>query len=196
MIVLRSMIANRSLSNVLGYRILGPVHFQRAESTVPLPATYSEKRALLLEKLKEELPKPYDGPERDHVNFPRRKRPIDIGKLRMGFLPDEWFTMFYKKTGVTGPYLFGTGLLTFLFSREFYVFEEEFSTGCTLFILFYIALKKFGPSTQAFFDKLWDDELAADEKQKKDAIDYFQNAIDDEKKALWQSEGQKNSYEC
>ncbi|XP_035231631.1 ATP synthase subunit b, mitochondrial-like [Stegodyphus dumicola] len=109
----------------------------------------------------------------------------------MGFLPEEWFQFFYKKTGVTGPYLFGTGLLTFLLSKELFVIEEEFSTGVAIFILAYTAIKKFGPATRTFADKLVQDQEAKFEGVKSENIIVLEDAIAQEKKAVWQAEGQK-----
>lgn len=61
--------------------------------------------------------------------------------------------MFHKKTGVTGPYVLGTGLITYLCSKEIYVLEHEYWTGTTILIMMILAHKKFGPNIAAYLDK-------------------------------------------
>lgn len=63
------------------------------------------------------------------------------------------FQFFHSKTGVTGPYTFGVGLTTYLFSKEIYVMEHEYYTGLSLLIMVAVAAKKFGPSLAAWLDK-------------------------------------------
>lgn len=72
---------------------------------------------------------------------------------RLGFIPDSWFAYFYPKTGVTGPYVFGTGLLTYLLSKEIWVLEHEFWGGVSFFIMIIYGLKKFGPQVGAWLEK-------------------------------------------
>lgn len=73
----------------------------------------------------------------------RPKRAEHGGKVRLGFLPEEWFTFFYNKTGVTGPYVFGAGLMTYLCSKEIYVMEHEYYNGLSLAVMVVFAVKKF-----------------------------------------------------
>jgi len=63
------------------------------------------------------------------------------------------FQLFHSKTGVTGPYAFGAGLTTYLFSKEIYVMEHEFYTGVSIMIMVVYAIKKFGPMLAAYADK-------------------------------------------
>jgi len=136
-----------------------------------------------------------EGPERDLVNFPRPKRAMYPGKVRMGWIPDEWFTYFYNKTGVTGPYMFGTGLLTFVLSKEFWILEHEFWGGVSLFIMIVAGVKKFGPQVSAYLDK--EQEAIADEFNagKINEIKAYNDAIKDEKRAQFEAEGSKMLYE-
>merc|ERR1712002_1265248 len=69
----------------------------------------------------------YFGPERDHVNFPHAVQAETSPPVRMGWIPESWFTALYDKLGVTGPYTLGVGLLAFLMSKELWVFEEHFA---------------------------------------------------------------------
>ncbi|KRT85279.1 hypothetical protein AMK59_2133, partial [Oryctes borbonicus] len=87
------------------------------------------------------------------------KRPVrqEPGKVRLGFIPEEWFTLFYKKTGVTGPYVFGVTLSTYLVSKEIYVMEHEYYSGLSMLILCIVAVKKLGPVLSKALDKQIDE---------------------------------------
>ena len=97
-----------------------------------------------------------EGPERDLVNFPRPKRLVDPPKVTFGFIPEHYFQFFYPKTGVTGGWTFGTGLLVYLLSKEIWVLEHEFWNGVSLFIIIGYIVKKFGPQIGAYARKEMD----------------------------------------
>lgn len=75
------------------------------------------------------------------------------GKVRLGFIPDEWFQAFYNKTGVTGPYVFLGAVSIFLISKEIYVMDHEYYTGLSILIMIIVASKKLGPILAAYLDK-------------------------------------------
>lgn len=120
------------------------------------------------------------------------QRPVRLehpGKVRMGFLPEEWFQFFYNKTGVTGPYTFGVGLLTYLCSKEIYVMEHEYYGGLSLGIMAVVAVKKLGP----VIAKYCDSEIDRIEGEWKEGrtleIQNLTDAIENEKKEQWSAEG-------
>lgn len=136
-----------------------------------------------------------DG-ERDLVNFPRRSRPIYPGAVRLGFIPEEWFTALYNKTGVTGPYMVGVGLSTFLFSKEIYIIEHEFHTGLTLAVLGYIAIKKFGPSVSAALDASIEEDKQMFAKGRTDTINSLKEGIAEEQLSCEQAKVQPMLYQA
>lgn len=71
----------------------------------------------------------------------------------MGFIPEEWFQFFHKKTGVTGPYVFGVTLTTYLVSKEIYVMEHEYYNGLSILLIWIFMVKKFGPPLAKYLDK-------------------------------------------
>lgn len=116
-------------------------------------------------------------------------RPIYPGKVRFGFIPEEWFEVLYCKTGVTGPYAFGVGLLNYLFSKEIYVCEHNFYAGLSFGILCILAVKKLGPKVADYADK----QIEAFEKnwkqQDEEDLQPIQKMIDEEELEQWRAEG-------
>lgn len=120
-------------------------------------------------------------------NRPVRQEP---GKVRMGFVPDEWFNFFYKKTGVTGPYAFGLGFGTYLISKEWYVMEHEYYNGLSLAILCIIGVKKMGPAIAKYIDKGIDEYEAAWNIGRVSEKDALNGQIKNEEQNQWSTEGQ------
>ncbi|KAH8286063.1 hypothetical protein KR054_002108, partial [Drosophila jambulina] len=119
----------------------------------------------------------------------RRQRPEHPGKVRLGFLPEEWFQFFYNKTGVTGPYTFGVGLITYLCSKEIYVMEHEYYSGLSLGIMAVIAVKKLGPLIAKWADGEID-KIESEWKEGREAeLKVLSDAIEAEKKEQWRADG-------
>jgi len=139
----------------------------------------------------------YFGPERDTVNFPIKTQPLTNPPVRLGFIPDSWFQAFYNKTGVTGPYMFGFGFITYLLSKEIWVVEHNFTHFLSFWVAFYIIARKFGPSIGKYLDerqdaliqRVWTNPV-------KDAKQQFSMQIEDLEKDIWREDGQKYLFEA
>ncbi|KAK0161877.1 hypothetical protein PV327_008281 [Microctonus hyperodae] len=121
----------------------------------------------------------------------QRGRPINPAPVRYGFIPENWFQFFYNKTGYTGPYMFATGVATYLVSKEWYVLEHEFYTGIPVLLMSVIIVKKFGPATKKFIDAEMEKDEKACEDSRTFAINDYKEAIENEKKQQWRSEAQQ-----
>ncbi|KAJ8258001.1 hypothetical protein GJAV_G00192030 [Gymnothorax javanicus] len=118
------------------------------------------------------------------------------GKTRHGIIPEEFFQFLYPKTGVTGPYMLGTGLLLYMLSKEIYVINHEtFAAACIGIVVVY-GVKKFGPSVAAFADKLNDEKVAKAQEVKDLAVANLTNAIEEEKKEQWRAEGRNMLFDA
>ncbi|KAI4502497.1 hypothetical protein M0802_002409 [Mischocyttarus mexicanus] len=121
---------------------------------------------------------------------PRPKRLVDPSPVRFGFVPDSWFTFFYPKTGVTGPYVFGTSVLAYLLSKEIYVLEHEFYNGVSFAMIWIFLVKKFGPTVSKYLEKEQDKEIEEWENSRKEDIKDAEENIKETKDAIWRAEGQ------
>ncbi|XP_077191009.1 ATP synthase peripheral stalk subunit b, mitochondrial [Paroedura picta] len=111
------------------------------------------------------------------------------GKVRHGVIPEEFFQFLYPKTGVTGPYMLGTGLLLYFLSKEIYVINHETISGITVVGLIIYAVKKYGGDVAAYADKIIEDRLATLTTVKNEMINDLETAIANEKKEQWRAEG-------
>jgi len=120
------------------------------------------------------------------------QRPVrqEPGKVRLGFVPDEWFTFFYKKTGVTGPYMFGLTFSTYLISKEWYVMEHEFYNGLSLLVLCVLGVKKLGPGIAKYLDKEIDEYESAWNEGRVSEKSALESQIKNEEKNQWSADGQ------
>ncbi|NXX77828.1 AT5F1 synthase, partial [Urocolius indicus] len=118
------------------------------------------------------------------------------GEVRHGLIPEEFFQFLYPKTGVTGPYMLGTGLLLYLLSKEIYVINHETVAAATILSVIIYCIKKYGADVAAFADKLNEEKVATALTVKNEAIKYLETAIEEEKKEQWRVEGRSYLFDA
>ncbi|KAJ8372811.1 hypothetical protein AAFF_G00276660 [Aldrovandia affinis] len=118
------------------------------------------------------------------------------GKVRHGIIPEELFQLLYPKTGVTGPYMLGTGLLLYLLSKEVYVVNHETFAAASIGIVIVYGIKKFGPDVAALADKLNEEKVAKAQEVKDVAMASLAQAIAEEKKEQWRAEGRQALFDA
>ncbi|KPJ09211.1 ATP synthase subunit b, mitochondrial [Papilio machaon] len=119
------------------------------------------------------------------------KRAEKSGKVRLGFIPEEFFVFFYPKTGITGPYLFGIMALNYLVSKEIYVMEHEYYIGLSVLVIACYSTKKFGSLVAASLDKEVEKVEASYNLGRKEEESNYETVIKNAKTAQWRANGQK-----
>jgi len=126
---------------------------------------------------------PWENPERDYVNYPTKRQLETNPPCRHIIWPEAWFKNFYPKTGVTGPYAFATGVLTYLWSKEIWVIEHEFFAGIEFYIAVGLILKMVAPGFKTAQDKAIAEKDAELNQIQIDEMEKYKVAIEAQKEA-------------
>ncbi|KAM8864037.1 ATP synthase peripheral stalk subunit b, mitochondrial [Spinachia spinachia] len=118
------------------------------------------------------------------------------GQVRHGVIPEEFFQLLYPKTGVTGPYMLGTGLLMYMLSKEIYIINHETLAAISIATVIICGVKKFGQDVANFADKLNDDKVAKVQEVKDASLSSLTQAIENEKKEQWRVEGRSMLFDA
>jgi len=130
---------------------------------------------------------------------PLYQRPVRLeypGKVRFGFIPDEWFTFFYNKTGVTGGYMFGISALTYLFSKEIYICDHEFYVGLSYAAIWITLVKKLGPPTTEYLNKEREKYTQELQQGRDDEISLLKQESEDLNKEIWRTDLQNMIFDA
>ena len=139
---------------------------------------------------------PTKNPERDVVNYPRPTSKLYPEGVRLLIFPDFWFRGLYHRTGVTGPYCLTFGVLTFLFSKEWLIYEHEMHSGVHLFILGAVILKKFGKQIGEYLDSVADAERYYWNRWQTESKEFCEHLIEYEKNSQESLKNQKILFDA
>ncbi|GAB1605803.1 ATP synthase subunit b, mitochondrial-like [Argonauta hians] len=139
----------------------------------------------------------YFGPERDLKNFPHPVMQEKPNSVKLGFIPASWFDNLYPKTGVTGPYVLGAGLVATLLSKEIWVLDHGFGDVIGFTGAFLVLMYKVGPGMSKFLEakqeRIYEETYAKPVAKAKEA---FEHEIKECNTAVWSLEGQKYLFEA
>ncbi|XP_033212361.1 ATP synthase subunit b, mitochondrial-like [Belonocnema kinseyi] len=91
----------------------------------------------------------------------------------------------------SGPYMFGLGVSTYLLSKEIYILEHEYYSGCSLFLVLCGGYYKFKPQISAFLDKAITDYEESWNTGRTQEIKANEELIENLKKEQWRTDAQK-----
>lgn len=119
------------------------------------------------------------------------KRAEKCAPVKFAVIPEEWFTFFHVKTGVSGGYVLLFLLTNYALSKEIYVMEHEYYAGISIFLMLYYVTTRMGPAIGASFDKDVDSMVANLYKGRKAEAANYEAIAKEAKNAVWRAEGQK-----
>ncbi|KAJ2954241.1 hypothetical protein O0L34_g2487 [Tuta absoluta] len=119
------------------------------------------------------------------------KRAERSAKCRLIWFPEEWFTFFHAKTGVSGFYVLLIGLANYCLSKEIYVMEHEFYTGLSWILILWFTVTKIGPPFAENIDKQIDEIGESFYAGRKQDITFNETIIKNALLAQKQAQGQK-----
>ncbi|KAI5647017.1 mitochondrial ATP synthase B chain precursor [Phthorimaea operculella] len=119
------------------------------------------------------------------------KRAERSAKCRLIWFPEEWFTFFHVKTGVSGFYVLLIGLANYCLSKEIYVLEHEYYTGLSWILMLWFAVTKMGPPLAKNLDKQVDDITEGYYAGRKQEIAFNEAIIKNAQLAQKQAQGQE-----
>lgn len=142
------------------------------------------------------VPMVEDDPARDLKNYPRQLPRRYAAQHKFWFFPKSWFDALYAKTGVSGPYVFGGGLVAFLLSKEIWILEHEANTMIPLIALCVLAKKYIVPSVHEFIET----ETDKDEKKliqyQDDAMQFLEDEILIQDNRIVNADASKHLFEA
>lgn len=84
--------------------------------------------------------------------------------------------------------MFGITFGTYLLSKEWFVIEHEFYSGCSLAVILIYATKKYGKSVGEFFDQMANEQEASLQEGRNNEIKMFEEQAEHFKKEIWRTE--------